>query len=127
MNQFGNGYSKFEDLQINRYSSENEQNQGIFFYIKNIRNKKIWTNTLASIGSKPDKINLELAPEMNKIKRQDENIETITKIITDTDEPVEIRRLELKNIGNTEEILEITGFLEPILSVQKTRLSPSGF
>ncbi len=50
MNQFGNGYSKFEDLQINRYSSENEQNQGIFFYIKNIRNKKIWTNTLASIG-----------------------------------------------------------------------------
>ena len=127
MNQFGNGYSKFEDLQINRYSSENEQNQGIFFYIKNIRNKKIWTNTLASIGSKPDKINLELAPEMNKIKRQDENIETITKIITDTDEPVEIRRLELKNIGNTEEILEITGFLEPILSVQKQDLAHPAF
>ena len=116
MDQYGNGYSSYKNIQINRYKETDEEQQGIKFYIKNIRNKNIWTNTYSKNLAKPDKYNIIFAPEMDKIVRVDENIETITKIITDTDEPVEIRRLELKNTGNSEEILEITGYLEPILS-----------
>ena len=116
MDQFGNGYSKYKNLQVNRYKETDEAQQGIMFYIKNIRNKNIWTNTYSTIGKKPDKYNLVFAPEMDKIIRVDESIETITKTIVDTDEPVEVRRLELKNTGAIEEILEITGFIEPIIS-----------
>ena len=100
MDQFGNGYSKYKNLQVNRYKETDEAQQGIMFYIKNIRNKNIWTNTYSTIGKKPDKYNLVFAPEMDKIIRVDESIETITKTIVDTDEPVEVRRLELKNTGS---------------------------
>ena len=116
MDQYGNGYSKYKNLQINRYKETDEAQQGITFYIKNIRNKKIWTNTYSKNLEKPDKYNIIFTPEMDKIIRIDENIETTTRTIVDTDEPVEIRRLELRNTGNTEEILEITGYLEPIIS-----------
>ena len=116
MDQYGNGYSNYKDIQVNRYKETEEIEQGIRFYIKNIRNKNIWTNTYSKNLRKPDKYNVIFAPEVNKIIRNDENIQTITKTIVDTDEAVEIRRLELKNNGNTDEILEVTGFFEPILS-----------
>lgn len=64
----------------------------------------------------PDKYDIIFSPEANKIVRNDENIRTVTKIIVDTDDPVEIRRLELKNNGVSEEVLEITALLEPVLS-----------
>ena len=116
MDQYGNGYSKYKDIQINRYKETDDSSEGIKFYIKNIRNKKIWTNTYSANMEKPDKYNIIFSPESDKIIRTDENIQTITKTIIDTDSPVEIRRVELKNTGNIEEILEVTGFIEPTLS-----------
>ena len=57
------------------------------------QNKRIWTNGQTKFTVKPDRTTIVFAPEMNKIKRVDENIETVTKVIADTDEPVEVRRL----------------------------------
>ena len=111
LDQYGNGYSKYGDLQVNRYKETDEAEQGIKFYIKNIRNKNIWTNTYSKNLRIPDKYDIIFSPEANKIVRNDENIRTVTKIIVDTDDPVEIRRLELKNNGVSEEVLEITALL----------------
>lgn len=116
MDQYGNGYSNYKDIQVNRYKETDELEQGIKFYIKNIRNKNIWTNTYSKNLKKPDKYDIIFSPELDKIIRNDENIRTVTKTIVDTDDSVEIRRLELKNNGTTDEILEVTGYLEPILS-----------
>ena len=48
--------------------------------------------------------------------RKDGNIISKTSIIVSPDEPVEIRRLELKNTGLNDETLEITSYFEPVLS-----------
>jgi len=53
---------------------------------------------------------------MTKYKRQDGNIETVSKVVIAPNDPVEIRRLELKNTGSTEEILEVASYFEPVLS-----------
>ena len=127
MDQYGNGYSKFGNIQINRYKPTDEIDEGISFYIKNIKNKKIWTNGVTRYLPRPDRYSFVFAPEMNKFKRIDENIETSTRIIVDTDEPVEIRTLELKNTGNNTEILEITSYLEPILSDKMQDYSHKAF
>lgn len=116
MDQYGNGYSNYEDIQVNRFKQTDDIDEGIMFYIKNIRTKKIWTNTISKFDIRPEKYNFIFAPEMNKFIRNDENIETTTKIIVDTDEPVEIRNIILKNSGNSEETLEVTSMLEPIIS-----------
>lgn len=39
MDQFGNGYSKYKNLQVNRYKETDEAQQGIMFYIKILETK----------------------------------------------------------------------------------------
>ena len=116
MDDKGNGYSKYKDILINRFKPTSDVEQGIYFYIKNIRNKKIWTNGYNQGIDKPDKYSVSFAPDRTKFVRIDGNIETKTKITVSPNDSVEIRRLEIKNLGNTDETLEISSFLEPVLS-----------
>ncbi len=113
MDEKGNGYSKYKNIQINRFKETQDFEQGIYFYIKNIRTKKVWKSTFLN---KEDKFRVHFTVDKDKFVRIDENIETVTEIIVAPNENVEIRRIELTNKGNVEEILEITSVLEPILS-----------
>lgn len=116
MDQKGNGYSKYNNILINRYKYTDDEEQGIFFFFKNIKTKRIWTSNYMNYLSKADKYVMCFTPDMNKITRQDGNIETITKISVAPTEPVEIRRIELVNHGIEDETIEITSFLEPLIS-----------
>lgn len=116
MDQKGNGYSKYNNILINRYKYTDDEEQGIFFFFKNIKTKRIWTSNYMNYLSKADKYVMCFTPDMNKITRQDGNIETITRISVAPTEPVEIRRIELVNHGIEDETIEITSFLEPLIS-----------
>ena len=116
MNHKGQGYSQYKDIQINRFQESQDRVQGIFFYFKNIRNKRIWTAGYRNDLAKPDKYEVTFAEDMDKIARIDGNIETTTKVTIASDKPVEIRQIEIKNTGMEEETIEVTSILEPILS-----------
>ena len=111
----GEGFSKFEDILINRFKETNDYKQGIFFYIKNVNSKKVWLNI--PIGENEESSKIKFAPEKNEYIRVVESMETKTKIIVSPDDPVEIRRLEIKNNGKFEQTLEITNYFEPVLSI----------
>lgn len=119
MDQRGNGYSKYKDILINRYKQTDDEEQGVFFYLKNIKTKRIWTSSQLKYLANADKYTVYFTPDKNQYVRQDGNIETNTKVFVMPNEPVEIRDIELKNHGNTEETIEITSMLEPILSTKE--------
>lgn len=127
IDQKGNGYSKYKDIAINRFKRTDDIAQGIFFFFKNIKTKRIWTSGQMNYLAVADKYSISFSPEMNKIIRQDGGIETITKIFINPNSPVEIRRIELKNLGNTEETIEVNSFLEPILSSLEQDYSHKAF
>ena len=112
INQKGQGVSKYKDIYINRFKNTDEYNQGIFFYIKNIKTNKIWSNNSENTIS-------TFTPDQSKMERIDDNIKTTLKITTDAEEPVEIRLMELQNIGEQEETLEISNIFEPVLSTKE--------
>ncbi len=112
----GQGYSKYGDILIHRYKKTDEVEQGIFFFLKNVKTNRIWTTGHMSYLANPDQYAICFTPAQTKITRQDGNIETITKIGISPDEPVELRTIELINRGIEPETLEITSYLEPILS-----------
>lgn len=66
MDQYGNGYSNYNGIQINRFKPTDDEAQGIIFFIKDIRNKRIWTNTYSRYLAKPDKYSVSFYPDMNK-------------------------------------------------------------
>ncbi len=111
INQKGQGFSKYKDIYINRFKKTDDYNQGIIFYIKNIRNKKIWSNCSDNTIS-------TFMPDQTKMERTDDSIKTTLQITLDSEEPVEIRRLTLENQGNQEETLEVSSVFEPVLSTK---------
>lgn len=117
----GTGFSKYKNLLVNRYKETADYEQGIFFYIKNLTNKQIWENT------PNDNSKITFAPDKTEFQRRDGNISTKTKIIVSPEEPLEIRRLELKNLGNNIETLEITSYFEPVLSTDIQDYSHTAF
>ena len=114
--QKGNGYSKYKDILINRYKPLSDEVQGINFYVKNIKNKRIWTSNYMNYLYRADKYEICMSEDMTKISRIDGQIETVSKVTIAQEEAVEIRNTTLKNHGIEEEILEVTAFLEPVLS-----------
>jgi len=112
----GEGFSKYNNILINRFKETADYKQGILFYIKNVSSKRIWVNTPIEDGNRGDIYKTIFSPERDEFVRIDANIETKTKVIVSPDDPVEIRRLELKNNGTNEETLEVTNYFEPVLS-----------
>ena len=127
INQKGDGFSKYKNYYINRYKSTDDYKQGIFFYIKSIQSGKVWSTNYNEYEAKPDKYVTNFMPDKDEFERIDGNIKTKMKITVAPNEPIEIRRLELENLGNTDEILEITSYFEPILSSREKDYSHPSF
>ena len=109
INQNGQGFSKYKDIYVNRFKITKDYNQGIFFYIKNIKSKKV-----VNVTSKNAIV--KFMPDQDRFERVDDNIKSKLKVTLGAEENVEIRRLELENIGSTEESLEVSCMFEPVLS-----------
>ena len=116
INAKGEGYSTYKDITINRFKETNDKKGGIYFYLKNIRTKKIWKANVDGFSAKPDKYSISFAPDRDKLIRNDENIETIQDIVVAQNTGTEIRKITLKNNSNIDETIEISSIFEPILS-----------
>ncbi len=112
MNQKGEGVSIYNNKLINRFKNTEDYSQGIFFDIKDIRTKEIW----GSNYTESNKYQISFMPDKIEQEMINRNIKTKIETIIAPDEPVEIRKVTLENLGNEEEILEITSYFEPVLS-----------
>ena len=127
IDQKGDGYSKYKNVVINRFKQTDDVQQGIYFFFKNIKTKRIWSSGQKNYLAEADKFSAYFSPDMSKFVRQDGGVETTTKIVVMPDSPVEIRRIELKNLGNSEETIEVNSVFEPILSSLEQDYSHKAF
>ena len=116
MNQKGQGISKYKDIYINRFKQTDDYPQGIFFAIKNIKTKKIWSSNYSYNDNKEEQYQISFMPDRDEQEIANGNIKTKIKTTVSSNEPVELRRIILKNQGNEEEILEVTSYFEPVIS-----------
>ena len=65
----GEGFSKYKGILINRFKETADKKQGIIFYIKNVSNKRIWTNI--PIDKRQDKLKVSFTPSETKFTRTD--------------------------------------------------------
>ena len=69
-----------------------------------------------------DKYSVAFSPEMSKFIRQDGGIETTTKIFITPNSPVEIRRVELKNLSSSvRKIFDMSGVSRIINIVEEEK------
>ena len=116
VNQKGEGFSKFGDIYINRFKKTADESQGIFTYIKNIKTNKIWSS---NYQGRNEKEQISFMPDKIVQETNIDGIKTKLKTTVAPNDNVEIRRIELENTGNDEQILEIVSCFEPVLSVKE--------
>ena len=127
INQKGQGVSKYKDIYINRFKPTDDYSQGIFFTIKNIKTKQIWSSNYSFNGKKQNNYQIGFMPDKVEQEMIEGNIKTKIKTTVSSNEPVELRRINLENQGNEEEILEITSYFEPVLSTKEQDYSHPAF
>ena len=127
MDQRGRGISKYKDIYINRFKATDDYAQGIFFYIKNIKDKTIWGSSAVEKDFIDNQYKVTFSPDKDKIEKNIGNIKTKIETTIAQNEPVELRRLTVENIGNVEEILEITTYFEPVLSKKEQEYAHPAF
>ncbi len=116
MNQKGQGVSKYKDIYINRFKKTNDYSQGIFFVIKNIKTKSIWSSNYSYQEGKDSQYQISFMPDKIEQEMINGNMKTKIQTTISSNSPVELRRMLLENQGKEEEILEVTCYFEPVLS-----------
>ena len=119
INQKGQGVSKYKNYYVNRFKPTDDYTQGIFFTMKNIKNKKIWSSNYSHNEHRETNYQISFMPDKDEQEIINGNIKTKIKTTVSSNEPVEIRRITLENRGNTEEIIELTSYFEPVLSTKE--------
>lgn len=119
----GTGYSKYKNILINRFKETADYRQGNFFYVRNLANNELIPVNLED----GENGKIVFAPDVTKISKIKQNLEFKTINTVAPDEPIEIKRLEIKNNGEKEETLEIINYFEPVLSEPMQEYSHPAF
>ena len=115
INQKGEGVSKYKNIYINNFKNTDDYVQGIIFFIKSIKNKNLISSSYFHNLNNENKYQITFMPDKDKQEIVNGNIKVKIDITVASNEPVELRRITIENLGNEEEILEFTGYFEPIL------------
>ncbi|MDD4035743.1 MAG: glucoamylase family protein, partial [Bacilli bacterium] len=127
INDRGIGFSKYKNLQINRYREIPDEDCGIFVYIRNLANNKVWSNTYAPIATKPNKYKVIMASDRIKYIREDEGIVTTTEIMVVKDHNAEVRKITFNNKTNKAVELEVTSYGEVIMARNEEDIAHRAF
>lgn len=116
INQEGKGISKYNNIYINRFKKTEDYSQGIIFNVKNIKTKNIISSIYSQNDEEKNKYQISFMPDKTVQEIKSGNIKVKFETTVASNEPVEIRRVKIENLGNDDELLEVTGYFEPVLS-----------
>ena len=116
LNQKGEGVSKYKNIFINKFKNTDDYIQGIIFNIKSIKNKRIMSSSYIQNLKNDNQYQIRFTPDKTVQEIIDGNLRAKIEVTIASNEPVEIRRITIENLGNEEEIVELTGYFEPILT-----------
>ena len=115
----GESISEFEDVMVNNYKETSEIKKGINFYIRNLKSKKV-----IDVFENSKVI---FAPDKAVFFKLENNLKINLVISLNPNKPIEIRKLEIENLGSQEELIEIIVDFEPSLSKKMEEYSHPTF
>lgn len=128
INTRGEGFSKFNDIFINRWRDNSLRGDyGNFIFIKNVSSRKIWSAAYEPLGIEPDGYKVAFLPSRAEFVRRDEEINTIMEVFVSPEDNVEIRRVKIENHGSNEVVFEITSYFEIALSTMQDDIAHRAF
>lgn len=116
LNDRGSGFSRYKNIMLNRYRKISADHYGIYLFVRNLKNDKLWSSTYAPLDVVPQGYRVVFASDKITFFRIDEGIETKTEITVIKDQLAEIRRYSFTNNTNSDVDLELTTYGEVVLA-----------
>ncbi|MBN2853367.1 MAG: hypothetical protein JXQ23_11595 [Clostridia bacterium] len=113
----GSGFSKFDDIMINNWSSDPSNDvYGTFIYVKDMETGKFFSITYSPTFSKPEFYEVIFSIEKVEYKRIENDIDCKMEVSVSPDLNAEIRRITVTNLNSRKPLrLEITSYTEMII------------
>ncbi len=113
----GGGFSFFNrTAMLTRWRDDPTTTQhGSFIYIKDIKGGKLWSAAYQPTKVEAQSYEAIFTPGRAEFKRFDDKVFVHTEITVAPEDDVELRRVTITNLGDTERELEVTSYLEPVL------------
>ncbi len=126
INDKGEGFSKYNDILVNKYKEGSSSPCGIFFYVRDVEANKLWKTSYEK-ESEDAKYEVVFAEDISKFTKTKFGIETELKITAASNLGTEIRSIKLKNNSESSRELEIFGVFAPVLSRMEDDISHPAF
>ncbi len=124
----GTGYSRNKLAAVTRWREDRTLDMyGMFFYIRDIETGKVWSAAYSPLNAKPDKYEVVFTSDKALFKRTDGQIETDTEVTVASGDNVELRRISIKNMGDSACTLEVTSYYELVLAEQASDVAHPAF
>ncbi|MGI6685622.1 MAG: GH36-type glycosyl hydrolase domain-containing protein [Bacillota bacterium] len=124
MTREGIGYSWKEGMQVTRWRDRGGLSKsGFFIFIQNAKTHETWSATAKPLLKKPDDYQVIFSPHKGEFIRNDKKVTTHTEVTVSPEDHVEIREVSLVNHGEEEVILDVTSYLEVVLTSPATDLA----
>jgi cyclic beta-1,2-glucan synthetase len=113
----GGGFSAYQKKTIlTRWREDpTTTSQGSFIYIQDRKSGSLWSTAYQPSRKEPDSYEAIFSPGRAEFKRFDDKIFVHTEITVAPEDDVELRRVTITNLGDTERELELTSYIEPVL------------
>lgn len=124
----GSGYSKNNDMAVARWrESLRGHSSGFFIYVQNINSNNVWSATYEPYNIEPEEYRVVFSPDKAEFIRKDGNIETHTQIVVSPEDNAEIRTVTLTNNSRYSRVVEVTSYLEVVLTHPDADLAHPAF
>ncbi len=112
----GSGYGKLHSMSVYRWINDYMQSSGAFIYVRNVNSNEFWSTTYNPINTKPEAYKAIFAPHKAEFVRREGNIETNTEVIISSEDNTEVRRVSIHNHSNSKRVIELTSYMEVVLT-----------
>lgn len=124
----GGGHSKYNSIYINRWRKDAISGRyGTYLFLKKLETNKIWSTTYEPLKSEADEYKAIFTQGKVEFIRVDDDIYTHTKIIVSSEDNVEMRNITITNHGRDAATLEVTSYLETIITEYAADISHPAF
>lgn len=120
----GIGYSWQERMQMTRWRDQGSLSKsGFFIFVRDVKSHETWSVTTKPLAKVPEDYQVIFSPHKGEFIRNDGTITTHTEVTVSPEDHVEIREVTLVNHGEEEIVLDVTSFLEVVLTSPATDIA----
>jgi cyclic beta-1,2-glucan synthetase len=111
------GFSRWRDSALTRWREDPTCDPwGFYIFLRDVFNGHVWSAGYQPIGRESEIYQASFLEDRAEFRRKDGPIRSIMQIIVSPDEDAEVRRVSLTNEGRGVREIELTSYLEVVLS-----------